>query len=120
MSPEGKMSNDGGRPFGMVRRTDFLIDLFFFDGDHLGKVTGAKMEAAVVEMVVGGGWGGGGGGLSQFGGLVGGGYIGVADGLGMSVGESGEDDKESVVMSGGGGACVGSRGVSSRDCCRLP
>ena len=49
-----------------------------------------------------------------------GGYIGVADGLGMSMGDGGEGNERSVVMSGGGGACVGSRGVSERDYCRLP
>ena len=47
-------------------------------------------------------------------------YIGVADGLGMSMGDGGEGNKRSVVMSGGGDACVGSRRVSERDCCRLP
>ena len=51
---------------------------------------------------------------------VGGGYIGVADGWGMSVRDGGEGNKGSAVMSGGGGACAGSGGVSGRNCCRLP
>ena len=46
---EGKMSNVGGRPFGLVMREDFLMEFFFFDGSCLGKVTGSKME---VERVV--------------------------------------------------------------------
>ena len=50
---EGKMSIVGGRPFGLVMREDFLMEFFFFDGSCLGKVTGSKMEVAVVEMVVG-------------------------------------------------------------------
>ena len=58
--------------------------------------------------------------MSSFGGVFGGGYIVVADGLGMSVGDGGEGDERSAVMNGGGGACVGSGGVSERDCCRLP
>ena len=37
---EGKMSNVGGRPFGMVMRADSLMECFFFDGRCLGKVTG--------------------------------------------------------------------------------
>ena len=53
MSLEGKMSNDGGRAFGMIMRADFLMELFFFDGGRLGKVTGANIEAVMVEMVVG-------------------------------------------------------------------
>lgn len=53
MSLEGKMSNVGGYPFGMVIQVDFLIKLFFLDGGHLGKVTGAKMEMVVISLVVG-------------------------------------------------------------------
>ena len=49
----GKMLNNGGRPFGMVIRADFLKEFFFFDGGCLGKVTGSKKEVVVVEMVVG-------------------------------------------------------------------
>ena len=55
--------------------------------------------------------------MSSFADVVGGGYIGVADGLGMSVGDGNEG---SAVMGGGGGACVGSGGVSEWDSCRLP
>ena len=32
MSLEGKMSNVGGRPFVMVMREDFFMELFFYDG----------------------------------------------------------------------------------------
>ena len=52
MSLEGKMSNAGGRPFGIVMRADSLMEFFFFDGGCLGKVTGSKKEVVVVEMVV--------------------------------------------------------------------
>ena len=52
-SLEGKMSNIGGRPFGMVLWADSLMEFFFFDGSCLGKVTGSKKEVVVVEMVVG-------------------------------------------------------------------
>ena len=38
----------------------------------------------------------------------------------MSVNNGGEGDKGGVVMSGGGGPCVGSGWVSNKDCCRLP
>ena len=31
----------------------FFDELFFFDGDCSGKVTGSKKEVVVVEMVVG-------------------------------------------------------------------
>ena len=34
----------------------------------------------------------------------------------MSVRDGGECNKGSAVMSGGGGACLGSGGVSERDC----
>lgn len=47
------MSNVGGHPFGMVIQVDFLIKLFFLDGGHLGKVTGAKMDMVVISLVVG-------------------------------------------------------------------
>ena len=50
---EGKKSNDGERPFGMVMRADFLKEFSFFDGDCLKKVTGSRKEGVVVEMVVG-------------------------------------------------------------------
>ena len=53
-------------------------------------------------------------------GAVGGGYIGVADGLRIGVGDGGEGDKGCTTMGGGGGACVGSRGVSEKDCFKLP
>ena len=36
------------------------------------------------------------------------------------MGDGGWGDRESAVMGGGGGACVGSGGVNERDCCRLP
>ena len=44
----------------------------------------------------------------------------MADSLGLDMGYCGEGDEESAVMHGGGGAFVGSGGVSKRDCCRLP
>ena len=53
MSVEGKMSNVSGHSFGMVIQVDFLIKLFFLDGGHLGKVTGAKLEMVVIILVVG-------------------------------------------------------------------
>ena len=34
--------------------------------------------------------------------------------------DGGEGNKGSAVMSGGGGACAGSGGVSGGNCCRLP
>ena len=49
-------------------------------------------------------------------GALGGGYIGVAYSLGMSVRDSGECNEGSAVMSGRGGICVSSRGVSEKDC----
>ena len=55
-------------------------------------------------------------GLSSFRGAAGGVYVGAADGFGMSVRDGGECNKGSAVMSGGGGACLGSGGVSERDC----
>ena len=58
-------------------------------------------------------------GFEQSGGAFGSVYIGVADGLGMSVRDGDEGNEESAAMSGGGRACVGSGGVSERDCCRL-
>ena len=51
MSLERKMSSVGGRPFGMVMREYFLMELFFFDDGCLGKVTGSKMKVVVVEVV---------------------------------------------------------------------
>ena len=45
---------------------------------------------------------------------------GVADGLGMTVEDGGKGSEGSAVMSHGGVACVGSGGVSERNCCRLP
>lgn len=62
------------------------------------------------------------GGLSLFWGTVGGGYILVADGLRMRVGDGGEGKEGcgDVLMSGNEGACVGSGGVSDRGCSRLP
>ena len=53
MSVEGKMSNNGGRPFVMVMWADSLMEFLFFDGGCLGKVTDSKKEVVVVEMVVG-------------------------------------------------------------------
>ena len=80
------------------------------DGGCLEKVTGAKMELVVVEMVLRVVAKGG---LSQFGAAVGGGCIGVVDGLWVSVGHGVEGNKGGTVMSDGGeGACVVSGGVS--------
>ena len=50
---DGKISNAGVRPFGMLMQADFPMEFFFFDGACLEKVTGSKMELVVVEMVVG-------------------------------------------------------------------
>ena len=36
------------------------------------------------------------------------------------MGDGGGSDRGSDVMGGGGGACVGSGGVTERDYCRLP
>ena len=44
MSMEGKKSNVGECPVGMVMREDFLMELFFIDASCLGKVTGSKMK----------------------------------------------------------------------------
>ena len=43
----------------------------------------------------------------------------MVDELGLDVGNSGEADEVSVLMGDEGGACVGSAGVSERDCCKL-
>lgn len=51
VSLERKMSSVGGRPFVMVMREDFFMELFFFDDGCLGKVPGSKMEVVVVEVV---------------------------------------------------------------------
>ena len=49
--------------------------------------------------------------MSYFAGVVGVVYIGVAGGLGMSMGDGGEGNEGSVVCkSGGGSACVDSGG----------
>ena len=42
----------GGHPFGMVMQEDFFMEVFFFDGGCLWKVTGSKMELVVVKVVV--------------------------------------------------------------------
>ena len=43
MSREGKMSNAGGCPFGIVILADSLMEFFFFFyGGCLGKVAGSK------------------------------------------------------------------------------
>ena len=52
MSLEGKLSNVGECPFGMVMQKYFFIELFFFDGRCLRKVTGSKIGVLTVEMVV--------------------------------------------------------------------
>ena len=41
-----------GRPFGVVMREDFLMELFSFVVIVLGKVTGSKKEEVVVVEVV--------------------------------------------------------------------
>ena len=51
MSLEGKVSNVGGHPFVMVMREHLFVELFFFDGGCLGKVTDPKMEVVVVKVV---------------------------------------------------------------------
>ena len=101
ISVEEEMSNDGGQSLWWLQ-TDF-------DGGHLGKVTGAKMEVMVDAMVVGVVkrvvW-------SSLGLLlewvI---YIGVADDLGMTVGNDSDGNKGSAVMSGGGGGFVNSTWV---------
>ena len=75
MSLEGKMSNVGGHPFGMVMPASSLIEVFFLDGGCLGRVTGPRKEVVVVEMVVEMV----GKGFNQIVGVDGGGYIGAVD-----------------------------------------
>ena len=58
---EEKMSNVGGRPFGMVIRADFLMELSFLDGGHLVK-TGDSVGRDVCRSCKSG--------LSQFGSVV--------------------------------------------------
>ena len=53
MCLEGKMSNVGGRPYGMVLWADSLIEFLFFYSSFSGRVTGSKKEVVVVEVVVG-------------------------------------------------------------------
>ena len=57
--------------------------------------------------------------MCQFGGAVAGGHIGVADGLGINVGDGSEGNQRIAVMSGGG-VRVHNGGISKSDCCRLP
>ena len=80
------------------------MEFFYFDGGCLGKVTCAKAEVVVVKVVL----------LVverfQFRVPVEDGYI---DGLRMSVCAGGTSEKGSSVMSGGGGACIGSRGLET-------
>ena len=52
MSLEGKLSNVGDCPFGMVMQKDFFMELFFSDGRCLQKVPGSKMGVLTVDMVV--------------------------------------------------------------------
>ena len=52
ISLEGKLSNVGECPFGMVMQKYFFMELFFFDGCCLRNVTGSKMGVLMVEMVV--------------------------------------------------------------------
>ena len=52
ISLEGKLSNVGECPFGMVMQKYFFMELFFFDGCCLRNVTGSKMGVLRVEVVV--------------------------------------------------------------------
>ena len=53
LSLEWKMYRVGGRPFGVVMREDFLMELFSLVVLVLGKVTGSKKdEVVVVEVIV--------------------------------------------------------------------
>lgn len=52
LSLEGKMYRVVGRPFGVVMREDFLMELFSLVVIVLGKVTGSKKEEVVVVEVV--------------------------------------------------------------------
>ena len=54
-SLEGKMSNIGGHPFGVVdslMQADSLMEFFLFDSSCLGEVTGSTKGVVVVKMVV--------------------------------------------------------------------
>ena len=51
-SLEGKISNVGGRFFGLMMRADSLMEFFLFDGSCLREVAGLIKEVMVVEMVV--------------------------------------------------------------------
>ena len=51
-SLEGKTSNVAGHPFGMAMWANSSMKVFLFDGGCLGRVTGPRKEAGVVEMVV--------------------------------------------------------------------
>ena len=46
------MSNVGGCSFGVLMRANSLMEVFFFDGGSLGRVTCPRKEV-VVEMVIG-------------------------------------------------------------------
>ena len=46
------MSSVGGRPFDMVMRKDFFMELFLFGGGCLGNVIGSKMDVVVIQVVV--------------------------------------------------------------------
>ena len=50
MPLEGRMSNVGGRLFGMVMWADFLMEFYFYDGGYFRKVASSKMGVAMVEM----------------------------------------------------------------------
>ena len=53
LSLEGKMYRVDGRPFGVVMREDFLMELFSLVVLVLGKVTGSKKDKVmVVEVIV--------------------------------------------------------------------
>ena len=52
-SLEGKISNVGGRLFGVVMPADSLMEFFLFAGSCLREVAGLINEVMVVEMVVG-------------------------------------------------------------------
>ena len=52
LNVSGRGNVVGGHPVVMVMQEDFFMDLFFFGGGCLGKVTGSKLELVVVKVVV--------------------------------------------------------------------
>ena len=92
-SLEEKMSNVGGRLFGVVMRADSLMDCCLWE------VTGSIENVVVVEMVA----------------------VGVESMVMADSGVFLEEVMVRVlVLMGGGGTCVSSGMVGERDYCRIP